>query len=576
MKAMRLCVLMSALFLLQFCTEKTENKSYGGKENVAGFKYERGFVREGELLDVNYDPAIIGAFSPQTEKKISMDSLDSFFSEFKELAPYRNDLTAFYKNRDSAYAWFDDEGLTEQADHLAAKLLHLEKEGKAEKLIYQDQFQQMMDNEIDKKDEKKIELMLTSQYLWYSKRPFSGKAGELAKSADWLNSRPKFDALEAMKIAEKNGGKIFPDEPEHIHYVNLKNKILEFHKKGLDTVSAKLAVGNIKPGDSSAAIGKLRERLVMLGDLTAKTPSGKFDDEMLAAVHTFQQRNGLDSSNTVSSAFLDKLNSSGRATLEQMLLNLERMRWVSPEDGEYLMVNIPAYKLFAYDAQKFLWNMDVIVGNVNRRTVVFSDKMAYIDFAPYWNIPPGIMKRKILPAMKRSGSYLSRNHMEKTGAMAAKGIPAVRQKPGPWNALGKAKFMFPNTYNIYLHDTNEHNLFSSTDRDYSSGCVRVADAFKLAKFVLKDNKDISDSIIQKKMNADKESRVVLQKKMPVHLVYFTTWVDPQGRLVFSKDIYKRDEKLKKMLMTSPAAGKSAVPEKSTKAATKAVEPEKKA
>ncbi len=554
MKLLRLFPLLLIVSLFHFCSKKSDGISSSSteKNDTVAADYQQGFESEGEIMDVNFDPTIIGAFSPQTEKKIELDSISYFFGEFKDFSSLKNEIKQFYAERDSAFAWFDEDGLTEQADHLAVKLMNLQKDGKTEKLPYHSQFHHMMDNEIEKKDQEKTELMLTSQYLLYSKRNFEGKAGEMAKNADWLKPRQKFDAMEAIKIAETNGGKIFPEEPQHQHYVALKNKMLDFHKRGLDTINSKIASGTYQLGDSSAAVAKIRERLVFFGDLKNTSQSGAFDQEMLDAVHAFQHRNGLDSAN-IGKQTIEKLNISGRQLLEKMFVNLERMRWMSPENDEYLLVNIPSYKLFAYDNDhQFLWNMDVIVGNANRRTVVFSDKMDYIDFAPYWNIPPGIMKRKILPAMKRSSSYLARNHMEKTGAMAAKGIPAVRQKPGPWNALGKAKFMFPNTYNIYLHDTNEHNLFARQDRTFSSGCVRVEDAFKLAKFVLKNNPDIDDSLIIKKMNAEKENRVVLKKKMPVHLAYFTTFVDAEGNLVISKDIYNRDEKLKKMMMVSTA------------------------
>lgn len=557
MKFLRLIPIFLFLLILHFCNKKedTTTTQKPKTDTVAG-DYQRGFESEGEIMDVNFDPTLIGAFSTQTEKKIELDSISYFFGEFKDFANLKEEIQRFYGERDGAYAWFDKDGLTEQADHLAVKLMNLEKDGKTEKLPYHSQFHHMMDNEIEKKDQEKIELMLTSQYLTYSKRNFEGKAGEMAKNANWFKPRQQFDAMQAMKIAETNGGKIFDEEPQHQHYVALKNKMLDFHKRGLDTINSKIPAGTFKLGDSSAAVAKIRERLVFFGDLKSSAPSGKFDQEMLDAVHAFQHRNGLDSAN-IGKQTIEKLNVSGRTLLEKMFVNLERMRWMSPEEDEYLLVNIPSYKLFAYDnSQRFLWDMDVIVGNVNRRTVVFSDKMDYIDFAPYWNIPPGIMKRKILPAMKRSGSYLARNHMEKTGAMAAKGIPAVRQKPGPWNALGKAKFMFPNTYNIYLHDTNEHNLFAAQDRSFSSGCVRVEDAFKMAQFVLKDNPEISDSLITKKMNADKENRVVLKKKMPVHLAYFTTFVDSNGNLVISKDIYNRDDKLKKMMMVNTTAKNS--------------------
>ena len=535
--------------LLQLCSKKNENVSAANTSNtkIDTANYERGFVNEGEVLDVNFDPTLIGAFSTQTDKKLELDSIGYFFNEFKEFAPYKNEINQFYKNRDSAYAWFDKDGLSEQADHLAVRLMNLEKDGKKIDLPYHNRFHKMMDNEIAKEDEEKIELMLTSQYIAYSKRTFEGKANELAKNADWMKPVEKFDALEMMNIAAQNGGKIYKDEPIHRHFVALKEKILDFHKNGLDTVTSQFPAGTYKMGDSSAVIAKIKERLFLLGDLKNNNKNGEFDKELLSAVHHFQYRHSLDSSNVIGKSFLESLNTPGRDRLERMLVNLERMRWVSPEDDEYLMVNIPAFKLFAYNSQDYLWDMDVIVGSSKRRTIVFSDKMAYVDFSPYWNIPPGILKRKVLPAMKRSSSYLARNGMEKVGKLT-KELPLVRQKPGPKNPLGKAKFMFPNTYNIYLHDTNEKYLFKSKNKAQSSGCVRVSDPLKLAKFVLKDNKDITDSLIVEKMKKGKENRVVLAKKMPVHLTYFTTWVDHNGNLIFSNDIYKRDRKLKSMLM----------------------------
>lgn len=552
--------------LLHFCSKKTEITDFTENTEQAKYSasYERGLVNDGEILDVNFDPTLIGAFSTQTEKKLDLDSIGYFFNEFKEFAPYKNEIRQFYKNRSSAYAWFDKDGLSEQADHLAVRLMNLEKDGKNLDLPYHERFHSMMDNEIAKEDEEKVELMLTSQYIAYSKRTFEGKADELAKSADWLKAAGKYDAVEMMSSAVQNGGKIFTDEPTHRHFTSLKEKILDFHNKGLDTVTYQFPAGTYKMGDSSAVISKIRERLFLLGDLKTNEPSGEFDKELLSAVHHFQYRHSLDSSGVIGKSFLESLNVPGRDRLERMLVNLERMRWISPEDDEYLMVNIPAYKLFAYNSQDYLWDMDVIVGTSNRRTVAFSDKMSYIDFSPYWNIPPGILKRKIIPAMNRSSSYLERNGMEKVGKLT-RDIPLIRQKPGPKNPLGKAKFMFPNTYNIYLHDTNEKYLFKSKNKAQSSGCVRVADPLKLAKFVLKDNKDITDSIIVEKMNEGKENRVVLAKKMPVYLTYFTTWVDYNGNLMFSNDIYKRDRKLKAMLMKNIVEPVVKTPENKDKA-----------
>jgi murein L,D-transpeptidase YcbB/YkuD len=192
--------------------------------------------------------------------------------------------------------------------------------------------------------------------------------------------------------------------------------------------------------------------------------------------------------------------------------------------------------------------MNIVVGKEANRTVIFSDELEYIVFSPYWNVPRSIVRNEIVPAMNRSSSYIDRNNMEITGT--SDGLPIVRQKPGAGNALGKVKFIFPNRYNIYFHDTPAKTLFSKESRAFSHGCVRVQEPFTLAQYLLRNNKAWTESKIKTAMNSQKEDWVKLDKPLPVYLLYLTSWVDKDGVLNFRDDIYGHDKKLGDRLFTA--------------------------
>jgi murein L,D-transpeptidase YcbB/YkuD len=184
--------------------------------------------------------------------------------------------------------------------------------------------------------------------------------------------------------------------------------------------------------------------------------------------------------------------------------------------------------------------MSVIVGSAAHGTTIFSGNIKYIVFAPYWNVPKSIVLKEILPGIKNDPEYIRKHNMEITGYN--QGVPDVRQLPGPDNALGRVKFLFPNSYNIYLHDTPNHDLFTSRNRGLSHGCVRLSEPEKMADWLLRDDsvkysKDVIDSLMNKNI---KEKWVTLDKTVPVFLVYFTAWVDEQGKLNIRKDIYGHD------------------------------------
>jgi murein L,D-transpeptidase YcbB/YkuD len=221
--------------------------------------------------------------------------------------------------------------------------------------------------------------------------------------------------------------------------------------------------------------------------------------------------------------------------------------WV-PENvnTDYIAVNIPEFKLHVFSNNQLQWSCKVVVGKVMNKTVVFNADLKYVVFSPYWNVPQSIVRNEILKDMRKDRNYLSKHQMEITAYR--NGLPEIRQRPGPLNALGKVKFLFPNSYNIYLHDTPSKSLFNEPIRAFSHGCIRVSEPFKLAQFLLRNQANWDDAAIQLAMDSGKEKYVSLTDKVSVFIVYFTSFVDAEGKINFRKDIYGRDERLAEMIM----------------------------
>ena len=220
---------------------------------------------------------------------------------------------------------------------------------------------------------------------------------------------------------------------------------------------------------------------------------------------------------------------------------MERTRWLPIiPNRHFININIPSFTLSAYDQDTLTFTMNVVVGKDVHQTVVFNGDIKYVVFCPYWNVPPSILKKEILPAIKKNPDYLRKNNMEWNGN-------AIRHKPGPSNALGLVKFLFPNSHNIYLHDSPAKSLFHAQTRAFSHGCIRLADPKKLAVYLLKDDPQWPESKVSQAMKTGKEKYVTLKDPVPVFIGYLTAWVDQQGKLNTRKDIYRRDQPLEEML-----------------------------
>ena len=234
---------------------------------------------------------------------------------------------------------------------------------------------------------------------------------------------------------------------------------------------------------------------------------------------------------------LARANGGNPDVVHQIAMNMDRWRWLPDDLGaRYLLVNIPAFRLDAIENGKSVLEMKVVTGKKSSPTPVLSDRMTTIVFSPYWNIPPDIVSKEILPKLANDPGYLERNNIEadETGQR-------YRQRPGKGNSLGGVKFVFPNHFNVYLHDTPAESLFNRIERDFSHGCVRVEQPFELAKYVLRDQPEWTEERIRAAMNRGVEQSVALKQGLPIYLVYFTAW-EEDGALQTRPDVYGIDRR----------------------------------
>ena len=286
-------------------------------------------------------------------------------------------------------------------------------------------------------------------------------------------------------------------------------------------------------------------RLFLSEDIATNNQSNIFNNDLQDAVKKFERRLDYKEDGVVDSTLINEMNYPIQKRIEQILVNMERSRWVLVQlNNDYLIINIPEYKLHVYEHDSLEFSMNVVVGKNQNKTVIFNADIKNIVFNPYGNIPASISKSEVLPGIKRNANYLTQHNMEWNGGN-------VRQKPGSNNSLGLVKFLFPNTHSIYLHDSPAKSLFNENAKAFSHGCIRLAEPKKLAEYLLRNDTNWTKEKITATMNDKKEQYITLKKSIPVFIGYFTGWVDRQGKLNFRNDVYKRDNRLAKMILEHP-------------------------
>jgi L,D-transpeptidase YcbB len=323
-------------------------------------------------------------------------------------------------------------------------------------------------------------------------------------------------------------------------------------------------------GQTYADVPRLTRLLQLVGDLPKNSRTNEsqvYDATLVEGVKRFQRRHGLDDDGRLGPATVKEMNVPLSDRVRQLQLTLERWRWLPTEfSGPPIIVNIPDFRLRALDeSNKIALEMRVVVGKaMQTETPVFTRDMTFVVLRPYWNVPPGIMRRTVLPAIKKDRSYIVKNNFEiitldgsvvTSGevsddvlAQLQSGKLAVRQKPGPTNALGLVKLMFPNEHSVYLHSTPSTELFSRSRRDFSAGCIRVEEPAKLTAWVLRNNPGWTVERVQEGMDHGRDNvTVTLARRVPVFIVYGTAIAYEDNEVHFYQDIYGHDAKLAQAL-----------------------------
>jgi murein L,D-transpeptidase YcbB/YkuD len=521
-------------------------------------KQDAGKIPADSLSDKDQDEwnrSIPGSFSSQTKSKFDSLEISKFLRQYPKFKKFEESIMTFYTHRNMAFAWFDADGLIEHAGNLTDRLRNLKSEGVNKELPYYQTLDSLIYNsDLDHPShfqKIKIELMLTAQYFAFAETVWGGVDAKVMEEMDWNLPRKKVSYEEYLdSILESPPGQLKElKAPVNRQYEMLKfflNQYRVLAEKG-NWFEIRSGTKSFRLGDSSQVIKQVKLRLLELGDLRHPELDQIFDINLQDAVKQFQARHGLEDDGIIGKATVSELNVPYDQRIKQLLVNMERARWIPVSlSTDFLMVNIPEFRLHVYSAGQLVWSCNVVVGKAIHKTVIFSGELKYIAFSPYWNVPQSIVKNEILKDMRRDRNYLQKHNMEITGYRD--GLPEIRQKPGLSNSLGLVKFLFPNSYNIYLHDTPSKSLFNESVRAFSHGCIRISEPFKLAQFLLRNDPSWDDNAINSAMHAGVERIISLKEKTPVFIVYFTAFVDNEGRINFRKDIYERDNRLADMIM----------------------------
>lgn len=359
--------------------------------------------------------------------------------------------------------------------------------------------------------------------------------------------------------------------PSHQHYQALKAALQTYRNLAAAGGWKAIPAGKtLHPGEIDPRVPALRIRLHITGDLAKIDKTDTFYDKSLkAAVSTFQKRYGLQADGVIGAQTVAAMNIPAKHLVSQIIVNMTRWRWQAHDLGDrYVLVNIAGYNLKAVEKGNIVMDMPVIVGEMENQTPIFSDRIQYLDFNPYWVITRTIASKEELPRLQKNPRYLVDRKVRLFSSWDEDAVeidstkvnwnaisPAqmahyrLRQDPGPLNALGRVKFVFPNRFAIYMHDTPKHDLFSQSTRNFSHGCIRVSDPLALAAFALGEEKQAwTAEKIKSTIDTGKRKVVQLTVPLSVHLTYQTTWVDKDGTIHFNRDVYGRDTELSLALL----------------------------
>lgn len=474
-------------------------------------------------------------------------------------------VNRFYQQREFRPAWVEKSGLLVDA----AELLEVVKRAENEGLPLQDyrigSIERYLQGTIENASQlAKLDLLLTDTFLSYSRNVRSGRIGPRRADDDWLLPYTPFDGSALLTQVLKDcsmGEALAALPPRHAGYQRLRSMLYLYRSLAAQGGWPQMSPGEtLREGSQGPRVVELRERLRQSGDLRDQSTENpeQFDESLVEAVSRFQRRHGLDPDGSVGKRTLAALNIPVEQRISQIEVNMERWRWLPRELAQsHIQVNMAGYELELYESSMPVLHMRVVVGREKRQTPVFASEVTTIVLNPHWYVPRLIFREDILPALRRDPGRLKRLNM--TLLSEGQEVDAgdidwssvngytfpytLRQDPGPENALGRIKFLMPNSYGIYLHDTPDRHLFDRTTRAYSSGCIRLEHPLTLAQYLLDNPEQWDHAKLEKVIETGEPQAVRLPEPMPIYFTYWTTWVDQAGTMQFRDDIYQRDRKL---------------------------------
>ena len=485
-------------------------------------------------------------------------------------------LLDFYLHREVKPVWVTKDGLNNKAGVFINTIIQADHEGLNSKTYHQEDILTLLThiklgiakdtNESEKLAE--LDLLLSDAFFSFGSHLAEGIVDPYSNNFNWYIKKPRKNLtkiFQTMLYDDDLKGFVDALQPHHSGYLRLKTALLKYMDiKKSGCWHEVPAGGTIRKGDNGTRISALRSRLIISGDLTDSSNNNQtyFDDVLEEGVRRFQARHGLEDDGVLGSKTLAALNVPAEDRIRQIRLNMERWRWLPQDLGErHIMVNTADFKLNVVENEKTTESIRAIVGKRERPTPVLSRKIRHLELNPYWNIPHNIALNDIIPSIKKDPGYLADNNIrifenweEDARELNPESIDwnkitrknfvyRFRQDPANSNALGRVKFIFPNKYSIYLHDTPARNLFNMAKRTFSSGCIRIEKPMKFAAYLLQDDPKWNLEKLIVAVNSKKNKAILLSHPINIHILYWTAWVDKDGIINFRDDIYAWDSQL---------------------------------
>ncbi|HTB06218.1 MAG TPA: L,D-transpeptidase family protein [Bacteroidia bacterium] len=414
-----------------------------------------------------------------------------------------------------------------------------------------------------------LDILLTDAFFTYALHQYAGCIHSSTQNVEWEENVRSISVMDSLQKAIDNNqikmvlNSFICKRPQYTALERVLRQYIDIRSKGGWVALPEDT--HLKKGDTSKQVALLYKRLLITGDISEihNNSDSVFGDSLVEAVKNYQRHHGLVASGIVEDTLIKELNKSVNERINQVELNMERWRWLPHTMPQpYIMVNIAGFNLVVIDSDKCSLSMNIIVGNPYKQTPLFNARITYVTLNPWWEIPESIATKEMLPAERKNKNYFAKNNIKVYAGWqsdASELSPAdinwnsvsasnfkyrLRQTPGSGNALGTYLFMFPNKYDVYLHDTPNKNLFSEPARAFSHGCMRIEKPLELAQYLLKDNAGWSkDQILKVVSSNEQDVKIVLKKPVDIYISYWTAWVDDSGQVYFVPDIYSYDQSL---------------------------------